>query len=451
MNKLSRRSFVRSGVAVAGSLAFPRFSIAASAHKGDKIRCAVVGVGGIGRNAIATARYEKIVAFCDVDDIRSEQSYQAYPDVPRFKDFRVMLDQMHKTIDVVLVCTPDHTHFPIALASMQLGINVFVQKPLTHNIWENRTLLKAAEYYKVKSVMGNQGHCTEGIRLIKEWYDAGLIGEVRDIRAWTDRPRDSWAPENVNRLPHPPVPKTLDWDLWLGPRSTRKYSPVYAPIKWRGWWDFGNGGMGDIGCHLLDAPFWSLNLGVPDRVELEQGSHDPVLVPKGTVVKFTFNAKQGRPKRTVRWQESGRIPDVDMPKGFRETVTENGIFIIGSKQTIYHQGIRPDSPQLLMTGKEWKDFRSSGALPTKTLPRVKGGPIDELFNHIKGGPEPGSSFSYAVPLTEMILLGALTQRTGNTINWDAKNMKAKGLSELDAIIKEPVRGGWSFGENLWPG
>ena len=449
MTPLSRRSFVKAASASVGALTLPRFNIASAANAGYKIRCAVIGVGGMGGYAVSASSKEKIVAFCDVDDERATKAYAAHPDVPRFKDFRVMFDKMADQIDVVLVSTPDHTHFPAAMAAIEHGKHIFIQKPLAHNLWQNRTLQTAVKHYGVLSNMGNQGHCLEGIRYIKEWYDAGLIGEVQDVRAWTNRPGDGWYPEDINYLEHPPVPETLDWDLWLGPKAHRKYSPSYMPGLWRGWWNFGSGGIGDIGCHLFDAPFWTLNLGTPGSVELEKGQADPVFVPKNSIIKYSYKAKNGQSKRTFRWQESSQIPDIDLPDGFRDRLNNNGIFIIGSKGTIYHEGIRPNSPQLVMSDADWKDFRSSGALPPKTIPRVKGGPIEELFREIKGGPKCGSNFNYAVPLTEMALLGVLAQRTGKTIKWDAKKMKAKGHPELDRIIKEPTRPGWSYGEGLW--
>ncbi|MGV3658722.1 MAG: Gfo/Idh/MocA family protein, partial [Prosthecobacter sp.] len=368
-----------------------------------------------------------------------------------FTDFREMLDKKGKDIDAVLISTPDHTHFAAAMAAMEAKKHVFVQKPLAHNIWQVRTLQKAAKKYGVQTVMGNQGHCWEGIRLVKEWFDAGVLGEVKEVHCWTDRPKSKvgFLPAVPDALPSgEPVPKDLDWKLWQGPVAEREYSSKFLPQFWRGWWDYGCGGLGDIGCHCLDAPFWALQLGLPEKVEVvhQNPTQNAHYTASGSHIIFHFAARGTLPPVKIHWYEGGLLPEAlpNMPKG----LPDNGMIMKGSKETLFSDGMRVQSPQL-WPRERMQDYYE--ILRRKPLPRSKAGePIGELFAAIRGEiPHAGSHFDYACPLTELVNTGVLAIRSGKTIEWDAENMKAKGMPELDAWIKEPVREGWSYGEDLW--
>ncbi|CAN5249610.1 Gfo/Idh/MocA family oxidoreductase [soil metagenome] len=458
---MHRRRFLATAAAGSTSaLAFPHLTRAAADP--TKLNMAVIGAGGMGGYAVGEAAAENLVAFCDVDDRRAEGAYKDHPDVPRFSDFRVMLEKLGGDIEAVCISTPDHTHFPAALACMEAGKHVFVQKPLTHNLWQGRTLLKAARHYGVKTQMGNQGHTFEGIRLIKEWFEAGLLGEVREIHAWTDRPHGGWYPKSDPPLPAETVPDPLDWDSWLGPvTGIDGYNGAYLPGKWRGWWPFGAGGLGDIGCHTLDSPFYAMDLGMPESVETTSEDRRPQLYPRASVITYRFPALGGRPPVTMTWSEDGKKPEP--PEGFDAISPpsadgqqksglhdEGGLLMVGSERTLYHAGMRPNSPQLVMPHEEWRDFRRQGGLPDESIPRVKDGPIREWIRWIKGeGPEAGSNFEYACPLNELVMVGCLALRSDTNFEWDSENLAANGHPELDSYIKEPVRDGWSFGENLW--
>lgn len=453
MSTFTRRKFIkRAAVGIAaGTASMPLFSIGKPGQSANgKINVAVVGAGGQGGYAFRRAgELENLVALCDVDFKRASQAFNKYPDVPRFKDFRVMLDKMGDQIDAVAISTPDHTHFPAAMAAMERGKHVFVQKPLAHNIWQCRTLRKAAMKYKVITQMGNQGHTSEGIRRIKEWYDSGIIGDVKEVITWTNRPIAPWfVPPAAFPPPASEVPKELDWDLWQGPVAARPYSSAYVPVEWRGWWDYGCGSLGDIGCHTFDAPFWALNLGMPSKVEIEREEPPgPGFITMSSLVTYHFPARGDKPPVTLKWYEKGR--EVPKPKGWEKDKPlpeEGGMYMAGSKETLLHGGMRPDSPQIVPTSR-FTEIRSElGKI--KRLPNGGRGPIEEWFTAIKGGPAPGSSFEYAAPLTEMVLLGAMAQRSGKTIEWDSEAMKVKGQPEFDAWIKEPVRKGWEYGENI---
>ncbi len=453
MKKTTRRRFLGTAATAAaaiGASPFSRFAIA-EPGKTSKINVAVVGAAGMGGYALGEAAGENLVAICDVDDDRAAGAYKKHPDVPRFKDFRVMLDKMSKDIDAVAISTPDHTHFPAAMAAMERGKHVFVQKPLAHNIWQIRTLRKAAHHYKVITQMGNQGHTFDGMLRIKEWVDAGVIGDITEVIAWTNRPNPPWfIPPDSFPLAEQPVPATLDWNLWQGPVAARPFNSAYVPIQWRGWWDYGCGALGDIGCHTFDAPFWALDLGAPTKVEVDR--IDPPgdgFIPMSSVVTYHFPARGEKPPVVMKWFEKGH--EVPKPKRWDQEVPlsdKGGMYMEGTKETLYHEDMRPTSPQLT------PDDRFNQQKPVlkeiERLPAVgKGGPIAEWFRAIRGeGPMPGSNFDYAVPLTEVVLLGAIAQRTGKTIEWDAENMTIKGQPELDVLIKEPVREGWSYGEDL---
>lgn len=451
MKKTTRRQFLgTASAAAAASASFPIFSIA-EPEKTKKINVAVVGVAGMGGYALGEAAEENLVALCDVDEDRAAKSFAAHPDAPRFKDFRVMLDKMGKDIDAVAISTPDHTHFAAAMAAMERGKHVFVQKPLAHNIWQIRTLRKAAHHYKVITQMGNQGHTFEGMLRIKEWVEAGVVGDVTEVITWTNRPNPPWfIPPDTFPPEESPVPDTLDWDLWQGPVKARPYSKTYVPVQWRGWWDYGCGALGDIGCHTFDAPFWALDLGTPAKVEVDR--IDPPgdgFIPMSSVVTYHFPARGEKPPVTMKWFEKGH--EIPKPKRWNqdEPLPESGgMYMEGTKETLFHEDMRPTTPKLTPDDR-FLEMRSTLGKIERLPHDGRGGPIKEWFRAIKGeGPMPGSNFDYAVPLTEVVLLGAIAQRTGKTIEWDAENMTIKGQPELDALIKEPARPGWEYGENV---
>ncbi len=451
MKKTSRRKFLQHSAVGTGALTLPLFSITRSslaAH--HKVNMAVVGAGGMGGYAVKVAESENLVAFCDVDDARAAGAFKRNPRARRFKDFRVMLDQMWKEIDAVAISTPDHTHFPIAMAAMERGKHVFVQKPLAHNIWELRTLQKAAKHYNVITQMGNQGHTFPGMRRIKEWVGAGIVGDVTEVISWTNRPNAPWfVPPEKFPPPTSAPPEGLDWDLWQGPVREKEYSPEYVPTRWRGWWDYGCGALGDIGCHTFDAPFAVLDLGSPSKVEVvRQVPPGPGFIPMGAVVTYHFPARGSKPPVVLKWYEAG----FDVPKPRRwdpadELPSGGGMYMEGTKETLYHEGMRPTRPRLTPSARY--EARKDELDQIDRLPEVGAGPIEEWIRAIKGeGPMPLSNFDYAVPLTEMVLLGAMAQRTGRTIEWDAENMKVIGQPEMDALVKEPVRSGWEYGISL---
>ncbi len=431
-----------------------------SCSPNSKLNLAFIGVGGRGGANIKGCNMldeegiplNNIVALCDVSEERAASRFEEFPNAKRFTDFRVMFDKMGKDIDAVVIATPDHTHFPATMAAMQLGKHVMVEKPLAHNIWQLRTLRKAADHYGVITQMGNQGHTTEGIRFVKEWYEAGVLGEVKEVIAWFNGPHFSEKGYFNKPNNYPPVgetvPSELDWDSWVGPAKDRPYSHFYLPKWWRGWYEFGNGELGDWACHTLDAPFWALDLGMPTSVDsIVRSASGEGFVSDQSHLEFNFAARGNKPAVKLHWYEGGLQPELRPEWGLDE-LPRSGMIMVGDKKSLGTGG-RPNKPRLMGSDEEWLEFSKS--IPKKTIARVdEENPQAEFIKAIKGeGAKPGSSFDYSARLTEMASVGVMAQRFDTRIEYDAKKMKVTNHPEFDQYIKEPVREGWSYGEDLW--
>ena len=400
--------------------------------KGRKLNIASVGCGGQGGHDIGNFADENIVALCDVDFARAAGSFRRFPDAKRFRDYREMLTEMDEQIDAVQVSTPDHTHFPVAMMAIEMGKHVYVQKPVAHTVTEARLLAEAARKHKVVSQMGNQGHSNEGTRLVKEWVEAGAVGEVREVHLWTNRP--VW-PQNV------PVPEkgmtpppTLDWNRWLGVSPFRPYHSSYMPFNWRGWWEWGCGAIGDMGCHTMDASFWALSLGAPSRVSAEVEGGSALSCPAGSVVAYEFPARKGMPPVTVKWFDGTKKPPRPQALEAGREMSGSGQLYFGSKGVIMDTNDYCDSPRLIPESA-MKDF----ARPPKKLERVKEGHYQNWVRAIKGEIEASvSNFDYAGPLSEMALLGNVAVRAGVPFKWDAKSLRCD-RPEAQAFIDKTYR------------
>jgi len=469
--KITRRTSLKSAAAASGTLAIPYLGFAKREKKKknkkqgkgapailkrspNALNIALIGAGGIAKQAYSGCQGENIVALCDVDFNYAAKliKQEDLENVPRFSDFRKMFDKMGNQIDAFVVSTPDHTHFSAAMEGIQRGKHAYVQKPLCHDIWQVRTLKKAARRYKIISQMGNQGHATEHIRLIKEWYDAGLLGNVSEVYAWFPGPKfGSRYFARPASLPPPesPLPEGFEYDLWLGPAQQRPFNELYHPRRWRGFWDFGTGQFGDWACHTIDAPVWALNLKAPISVSAELSEVNPIIIPTWSKITYQFPATEKRGPVTLKWYDGGKRPEIletlNNPNLANAT---GGMMMVGDKNILL-TGVRPNYNLQLVYN--FMEIKKSGGLPPKTLPRAIGcNPFKEWIAAIKNeGPMPGSNFDYAAQLTEMALIGTLVQRTGRNIEWDHENMKAKGQPELNRYIKVPPRKGWSYGEDLW--
>jgi predicted dehydrogenase len=451
---VNRRDFVKATVAAATLTIIPRHVLGADGKPAasDRLNIAGVGVGGMGASNLAACESENIVALCDVDaGGYAAKTFAKYPKAKPYKDFRVMFDQQ-KDIDAVIVATPDHNHAVVALAAIRRGKHVYVQKPISHSIYEARIMTEEARKYKVMTQMGNQGHSGDGTRLIHEWINGGAIGPVREIHAWTNRPVWPQGVEVDRPKETPPVPGTMDWDLWIGPAAMRPYHPTYHPGTWRAWWDFGTGSLGDLGCHILDAPFWALKLKYPVSAEgcistywtglWEACPPKNEQYPRSTIVRFKFPEREGLPPVNLTWWDGGMMPPRPelLEEGRKMGDDDGGVLFVGDKGTLMC-GCYGRSPRLIPETR-MKEFKQ----PEKTLARVPGGEQGhekDWVRSCKDGKPASSNFDHSGPLSEMVLMGNLAVRYPNRrILWDGEKMAVTNDKDANAYVRRTYREGW---------
>jgi len=380
---------------------------------------------------------ENIYALCDVDEVNAAGSLRKYEKAKRFKDFRVMLEKEGSHIDAVTVSTPDHMHAPAALMAMKMGKHVYCQKPLTHTVYEARLMAETARQRKVATQMGNQGHCNPDTRRLVELIQSGVLGKVSAIHVWTDRP-GNWWPQGIERPEGMPlVPSTLDWDLWLGVAPSRPYQPAYVPFKWRGFWDFGTGALGDMACHCMDLAFFSLKLGAPGSIEAQSSGVNGETAPVWSIIQYEFPGPNGRPPVKLTWYDGGKKPSADLVKG--RGLESNGIILIGDKDTLYVPNYWGSGS--FLSGAKVEDFKNI----SESLPRPPGferNHHQEWLNACKGGPKALSNFDYSGPMTEAVLLGNVALRVGKKILWDSKKLKVTNVPEANSYLRTEYRTGW---------
>ena len=443
---VSRRALLRGTAVAAAVTVVPRHVLGGPGRTppSEKLNIGGVGIGGQGGHDINSVNGENIVALCDVDWGHAAKMFEAYPKAKRYRDFRKMLDRQ-KDIDAVVVGTPDHTHAVVSMAAIKAGKHVYCEKPLTRTVYEARALGEAARHAGVATQMGNQGMAFEGNRLINEWIWDGAIGPVREVHAWSDRPTHNgrlfWA-QGVDRPKEtPPVPEKLDWDLWLGPAPYRPYHSAYHPFRWRGWWDFGSGGLGDMGIHNLAPVFSALKLGAPASVHASSTLFNDETLPLASTVHYEFPARGDMPAVVLHWYDGGIIPARPPElEDERDLSREDGLIFVGEKGTMYVEGWGGNSPRLIPEAK-MKAYRR----PPKTLPRSIGH-HNEWIKACKEGTPTRSSFeAFAGPLTEAVLLGTVCVRAGGKrLLWDSENLKVTNLPEANEYLHYEYRQGWTL-------
>ncbi|MCL5098116.1 MAG: Gfo/Idh/MocA family oxidoreductase [Candidatus Omnitrophica bacterium] len=444
-NHLSRRQFVRGATAVTAAFSVVPghvLGLNGATPPSEKLNIAGIGVGGQGGSDINNVSSENIVALCDVDWQHAAGIFGHYPNARKWKDYRKMLDEQ-KEIDAVVVATPDHLHAFASMWAIKLGKHAYCEKPLTHSVYEARVLAEAAREHKVATQMGNQGQASEETRRLCEFVWDGAIGPVREAHIWTDRPCNGlfgeYWPQGVDRPKDtPPVPDTLDWDLWLGPAPYRPYHPAYLPFKWRGWWDFGTGALGDIGCHAFDPVFRALKLGQPTSVEASSTRVNEETFPLASMVTYHFPARGERPPVKLTWYDGNLRPPRPAELAEGEAMGPNGRLLVGDRGMILNNLIIPESRR-----KEYQE-------PPKTIPRSIGH-YKEWIEACKGGKPGGSNFDFAGPLAEVVLLGNIALRvhlreqlTRRRLLWDGPNMKITNLAEANEYVRNEYRQGWSL-------
>jgi predicted dehydrogenase len=432
----TRRTLLKAG-AVAAPFGFPATRSLAEVMapaSSDKLNVACIGCGGKGYSDINDLAGEHIVGLCDVDSDRAAGTFGNHPRVPKFKDYRRMLEKLDKQIDAVTISTPDHTHYPAAMMAIEMGKHVFLQKPMAHTIWEVRKLMEAAKRNNVVTQMGIQGHSFDGTRRLKEWLTAGAIGPVREIHYWTNRP--IWPQGIATPTGTPPVPETLDWNLWLGTAPKRAYNPAYVPFKWRGWWDYGCGALGDIGCHAMDAAFWALDLGAPVSVAAESSWQSADSAPARSKVTYEFPANENRPAIKVLWYDGGHKPErPDELEATRELDQEIGGQLLYGDKGVIMADTYCRSPRIIPETK-MREFIPNA--PPKSIPGSPGH-MQEFLMACKGEGTPGANFDYSGPLTEMVLLGNLAVRTGKRLEWDSASMRVTNNEDANQYLTKTYR------------
>jgi predicted dehydrogenase len=405
-------------------------------------------VGGRGGAHVDAALQENLVAVCDIDqqrlDAATRRAAQRNPRVRAFADYRKMFDEAHREFDVVFVATADHHHAPASMMAIRLGKHTYTEKPLTHSIYEARRLADEARKAGVATQMGNQGMASEEHRRLCELLWAGVIGPVREVHVWTDRPINWW-PQGMNRPAYSdPVPKHLSWDLWLGPAPERPFvaqwrdgpaqgKPLYHPVNWRGWWDFGTGALGDIACHAMAPAFWALKLGKPLAVEAQHAPGNAEMFPDWSVITYEFPARGELPPVKLVWYDGGKRPPRPPELEPGRELGGNGVLYVGERGTMLGHRVIPE--------EKMKQIKP----PEKSIPRVAGH-HEDFFAACRGGRPACSNFEFAGNLTEAALVGNVAIRAGRRIDWDAEAMRPKNCSDPDVlrVIRREYRKGWTL-------
>ena len=468
-SQLNRRQFLKAtACSTSAFMVLPAgvVGLRAGTSPNGKLNLAGIGIGGQGASDLGNLESENIVALCDVDQNHAGHVFKKYPRARQFTDYRKMLEEM-KEIDGVVVATPDHLHAFVSMEAIRHGKHVYCEKPLTHSVWEARHLAQAAHEAGVVTQMGNQGQASRETRHMCELAWSGVIGRVHEAHVWTDRPSNGlfgeYWPQGVPRPKDtPPVPATLDWDLWLGPARERPYNPAYLPFKWRGWWDFGTGALGDIGCHSMDPIFRALKLGAPITVQASSTRVNEETFPLGSMVTYQF------PERSDAVQaNNNHLEGMSGPAA-------GAIAMPPCKLIWYDGGLRPPRPDLLPEGQKMGDngkmlvgekgfilsnssnqvFPESCAKDAQEVrPQIPDSPghHKEWIAACKGGKKPGSNFDWAGPLAEAVLLGNVALRvqlredlTLYRLKWDSKQLKFTNLEEANKFVRTEYRSGWTL-------
>ena len=436
--QLTRRDFLRN-VAWGGTglIIISNSRLVRSAQANEKLNIAGIGIGGRGAANVNGVASENIVALCDVDEKHAAQTFERYPNAKRYKDFRKMLDEMHHQIDAVVIGTPDHTHAPAGVMAMKLGKHCYCEKPLTHSVYEARMMAEVARKNKLVTQMGTQIHAGSNYRRVVELIQTGAIGTVRKVHVWLGanfsgppRPTDMYQPDAPSdRFP---VPDTLDWDLWLGPASYRPYNPAYAPRRWRSWWNFANGQLGDFFCHYCDLAFWALKLRHPLTVEAEGPVH-PESAARWTIARQEYPARGDLPPVTLTWYNGGGYPA--LVKENKVPQWSSAVLFIGSDGML----IADYNQHQLLPEEKFADFKRPDPFIPDSI-----GHHREWIEACKTGGQTTCNFDYSGALTEAALLCNVALRTGRKLTWDARNLKAIGCPEADKFIRREYRKGWTL-------
>ena len=427
-SRITRRGALQTAAAAGlslyhGGVARP---LSAQESPNEKLNLACIGVGGRGAANVGGVKSQNLVAFADVDDSRAGKAFETHAKTTRFKDYRKLLDAVGTSLDGIVISTPDHTHFHPAYAAMQLGLHVYLEKPLAHNVWETRTLTELAAKNRIATQLGAQRHAIPNMHRVVELIQSGAIGNVSEVHSWIGGSRGMPAiPED-----EPPVPESLDYDLWLGPVEYRPYHPSICPYGWRFWWDFGTGETGNWGCHILDIPFWALGLKYPTRVDAEGPEVDPERTPKSMHTWFQFPANGKRGAVELHWYHGK--PPILAEKGLEEK--GNNTLFIGDKGML----LCGFGKRKLLPEDQFAEFKP----PEPFIPDSPGF-HREWIGACRGGEPATCNFDYSGPMAETVLLGNVAYRAGG-FDWDSRRLVTRGNETAQQLIRETYRKGWEI-------
>lgn len=426
-SQLSRRQFLQASAAAGAGLVVAPHALAQSKSPNEKLNVAMVGTANQARFSIDNVKGENIVAVCDIDDNYLAQAVKDFPKAVPYNDFRKMLER--KDIDAVVVAVPDHIHAPATLAALQTGRHVYCEKPLTHTVEEARKVAQAAKRYKRATQMGTQIHAGSNYRRVVEAIKGGAIGPVREVHVWVGK---VWSGEG-RPITTPPVPPNIHWDLWVGPAPFRPYHPIYLPATWRGWWDFGGGTLADMACHYMDLPFWALDLRYPTTVEATGSVYSSELTATWTTIHYDFPARGTMPAVKLTWYDGGKRPDY-FAQG-KLPSWGDGVLFVGDKGMM----IADYGRYVLLPEADFKGYQP----PAPSIPESIGHHA-EWIKACKTGSPTTCNFDYSGALTESVLLGAVSFRTGKKLEWDPKTLTAKNCPEADMYLRKVYRAGWEI-------
>jgi predicted dehydrogenase len=433
-NSTSRRDFLKQGtLAGAGVWLGTQEAFARSRSANERLNVGIIGAGGRGAaNMGGVAATENIAALCDIDEGHLAKAAEAHPQAVKFVDFRKLLER--KDIDAVVISTPDHTHATAASMALRLGKHVYCEKPLTHSVQEARVLTQLARETGLATQMGNQGHSNNATRRTVELIRSGVIGQIQEVHTWTDRP--IW-PQGINRpADNPPTPAHVHWDLWLGPAPQRAYHSAYHPFSWRGWWDFGTGALGDMACHVMDIAYWALELTDPLIIRAEGPEPHADSAPPWSIVSYQFPRSGQRAPVSVIWYDGKKLPPAHLFHG--EKIADNGSLFVGEKGKIYVADPYGSSFQLLPKAQ------FEGFVPPAPYLPDSPGHYAEWVQACKGGKPAGSNFLYSGPFTEMVLLGNVAYRAGQSVGWNSRRMHATNCPKAAELVQREYRRGWTL-------
>jgi len=428
--KFNRRSFLKTSSLFGAATTLGVWSevpAAESNSPNEKLNIGAIGVANRAAANIAGVKNENIVAICDVDDTLLNRAARDFSKASKYNDFRRLIDKEARNIDAVVVGAPDHIHAPASAAAMQLGKHCYCEKPLTHTVYEARVLAELAAKNKLATQMGTQIHAGNNYRRVVEILQSGAIGTVEEVHTWVGA---SWG-GYTRPTKAQPVPSNFHWDLWLGPAPKRPYHSTYQPMNWRGWWDFGGGALGDMACHHMDLPFWALGLRHPTTIEAHGPEVDREVCPVGLTVKYEYPARGSQPPVSLTWYDGNKIPS----EVAGHKIPSAGSMFIGSKGQLYANY----GQYKLYPEQDFADYKP----PTPTIPNSIGH-HQEWIKACKEGTPTTCNFDYSGALTEAVLLGNVSYRSGSKLDWDAKSLKATNCPAADEFLSRQYRSGWTL-------